>query len=259
MRWRLGVVGSPIAHSLSPQLHEAALRLCGLDGASERWEVTEHEANLLRSAMGSRFDALSVTMPLKERALELCDDVDAVAQRIGAVNSLVWREGRIMGTNTDGRGLLAAIGHEFGWSADGAHVVVLGTGGAAKSIVDACVEAGSASVSVHGRNEAAVASLREKYDRVRDEAVVYRPIDLIVNTVPTSGRTPTADTLNGVTVDTVAVDVTYDTGRSAWLGTHAALGCRTQDGMPMLAHQAALQASWWWGIPVDGARLLEAL
>lgn len=259
MGWRLGVVGSPVAHSLSPQLHAAALAATGRDGTSERWDVSSEHGDDVVAAMGSRFDALSVTMPLKMALAERCHQLDEVAQRVGAVNSVLWRDGELWGANTDGRGLLGALATLLHWQVDGAHVVLLGAGGAARSIVDACVEAGAASVTVHGRNVAAVEDLTRLYSRVHAEALVYRPIDLIINTTPATGRPDKGTVLNGITPETVAVDITYEPRVSAWLAAHDALGCRAQNGLPMLAFQAALQASWWFGELVSGATLLEAL
>jgi shikimate dehydrogenase len=113
MRWRLGVVGFPISHSLSPQLHEAGLALAGLEGTSERFELRENDASQLRSLMGGQFDALSVTMPLKMAAVQQCDSLDDVAQRTGVVNSLLARDGEVHGANTDGLGFVNAVETEF--------------------------------------------------------------------------------------------------------------------------------------------------
>ena len=109
MRWRLGVAGFPIEHSLSPMLHEAGLALADLEGSSSRLELREEDAPLLGELMGTRFDALSVTMPLKFAALSVCDSLDEVSLRIGVVNSLLARDGQILGACTDGPGFLAAV------------------------------------------------------------------------------------------------------------------------------------------------------
>lgn len=258
MRWRLGVVGSPIEHSLSPQLHEAGLALAHLEGTSSRVELVESEAQNLRSLMGSQFDALSVTMPLKGAAARICDSLDDVAQRTDSVNSLLMRDGQLLGACTDGQGFIDAINFEFGVTVEGCHAVVLGAGGAARAIVDALVHAGVASVSLHGRTAANVQKLMDRYDNVFDH-MHSAPVDLVVNTIPVSGRVDARGVLLGVRPTTIVVDIAYEPRMSQWRVVYASAGCRTANGLSMLAFQAARQMQWWWGCVIDGAALLQAL
>jgi len=259
MFWRLGVAGSPIAHSLSPALHVAGLALAGLEGASTRFEVGEGEVDRLGQLMGAEVDALSVTMPLKAGAALLCDELDDRARALGVVNSLLWRQGRLHGASTDGPGFVDSLRGEFNASVANMHVVVLGAGGAASAIVDALVLEGVHSVVVLGRTGAHVARITGRYDNVIDHTTLYRPVDLIVNTTPAHGRVDAAAVMQGVTRDTIAVDITYDPARSSWLSLHADLGCRHSNGRAMLAYQAARQMNWWWGSDLDGAALLKAI
>ncbi|MDE3008020.1 MAG: shikimate dehydrogenase [Acidobacteriota bacterium] len=259
MTWRLGVVGSPIAHSLSPVLHLEGLRLAGLEGSSERLDFDATRLGQLRQLLGERFDALSVTAPLKRAVIELCDELDEVAERTQSVNSLLVRDGRVLGRSTDGEGFVGALAALAQVTPHDRHVVVLGAGGAASAIVDALVNYGVSSVVVHARNETRVEELTLRYPQVLGHSLVYRPVDLIVNTVPTSGRGVDSAVLQGVSPDTVAVDVTYDPRTSTWLALHAELGCVTMNGLPMLAFQAAAQLSWWFGAGIAGEDLLEVL
>jgi len=259
VKWRLGVVGYPIEHSVSPQLHEAGLRIAGLKGSSPRVELHEADAKKLGKWMGKTYDALSVTMPLKRAALAYCDELDEVASRIGALNSLLWRDAKVHGANVDGAGFLAALAARFGVSPENMHVVVLGSGGAASSIVDALVESGASSVAVHARNHEQVEDLSGRYTNVFGHMLQYRPVDLIVNTLPEGGRNNEAAVIQGVTPETIAVDVTYAPALSAWRTMYQAAGCRTQNGLGMLAYQAALQMSWWFETEIDGAELLGVI
>ena len=259
MYWRLGVTGSPIAHSLSPQLHVAGLALAGLDGASERYELSGEQGAQLRALMGEQVDAMSVTMPLKSVAAALCDDLNDAALELGVVSSLLWRDGRLHGATMDGEGFVDSLRGRFAFEVSHAHVVVLGAGGAARAIVSALVGEGVSSVSVLGRNEAKVADLVSRWENVHDQTVLYRPVDLIVNTTPSAGRAPTAAVMQGVSRDTVAVDITYDPRRSPWLAVHEDYGCRSSNGLAMLAYQAARQMNWWWSSDIDGGDLLKAL
>ncbi|HUY17473.1 MAG TPA: hypothetical protein VMV11_07915 [Acidimicrobiales bacterium] len=259
MIWRVGVAGSPVAHSLSPQLHEVGLRLAGLEGTSKRVELGRGDATRLSELLTDEFDALSITAPLKYDAFTQSDELSDVARRTQSVNSLLKRDGVLHGESTDGEGFLNALRAEFGSVVENAHAVVLGAGGAASAVVDALVHHGVASVVVHARNEVKVDELSGRYANVFSSSLVYRPVDLIVNTVPVSGRAVEAAVLQGVHHDTVAVDITYDPRVSSWRTLYVEAGCRTMNGLAMLAHQAALQMQWWWGVEIDGARLLEVL
>jgi shikimate dehydrogenase len=254
--WRLAVVGSPVEHSLSPQLHAAGLRAYGLTGSSTRVDMGSGRIEDLRALMGASFDAVSVTMPLKGDAVRVADRVEPVAAECESVNSLRWRDGSVEANSTDGEGLLSAMGAQWGLSVDGIHAVVLGAGGAASAVVGALVRAGVSSIAVHGRSEERVARLVRRYPNVVDHMVIYRPVDLIVNTIPVDSRTPSAAVMQGVTHDTAAVDIVYEPRESEWLAQHLALGCAGMNGLPMLAHQAAAQMRWWWGGDLDGESLL---
>jgi shikimate dehydrogenase len=104
-----------------------------------------------------------------------------------------------------------------------------------------------------------VANLASRYPNVHSSSLVYRPIDLIVNTVPVSGRSSEAAVLQGVRPETIAVDIIYDPRDTEWRERYEAAGCRTMNGLAMLAYQAALQMQWWWGVALEGAELLEVL
>ena len=259
MTWRLGVVGYPIEHSLTPQLHDAALAHLGLEGTSQRVAMKDPDAGALRALMGDHYDALSVTMPLKETAAEVCDDYDDVARRTGVVNSLLWREGRVHGACTDGPGFLDALLANLGAVCQGMNVVVHGAGGAARGIVDALVHANAACVVVMGRTAANVERLTSAYDRVVDATHELGHVDLVVNTQPVFSPALGAFELPGVDASTVAIDITYEPRMSPWRQTYADMGCRSANGLAMLAYQAARQMQWWFQRDVDGAQLLAVI
>ncbi|MHB1088507.1 MAG: shikimate dehydrogenase family protein [Acidimicrobiales bacterium] len=256
MNWRLAVVGSPIEHSLSPVLHEAGLALAGLQGTSTRVELSLDQGGELRELMGATFDAVSVTMPLKEVAAGVCADLDDVAARIGVVNSLLVRDGQLLGACTDGRGFIDALGGELSYSVAGKHVVVLGAGGAARGIVDALVESSAQSVVVQGRTLARVHEIVDRYESVRTSMPAGTPVDLVINTLPIGGRLEPS-LLDGVHELTVAIDITYEPRMSKWRELYESRGCRSANGLGMLAYQAARQMQWWFQMPIDGAKLME--
>ena len=259
MSWRLGVAGSPIAHSLTPQLHAAAFAIAGLEGTSTRVELGAKDGSKLKRLMQKDFDALSITMPLKALCVDLCDELDDAATRTGSVNSLLSRGGKLYGASTDGDGFVNSVRGQFGVDVEGAHVMVLGAGGAARAIVDGLVRVGVETVSILGRTEANVEALAARYPNAWPFALHYRPIDLIVNTTPVEGRPNDVAVMQSVGAHTIAVDVTYEPKVSPWRALHERAGCRTANGLGMLAYQAALQLRWWWDVEIDGARLLEAI
>lgn len=259
MNWRVGIAGSPVSHSLSPRLHEMGFRLAGLNGTSTRVEIDLLHATDLKRLLGTAFEALSITSPLKRAAFELCDVPSETAARTHSVNSLLVRDGFLLGDSTDGQGFVDALRATFGSVIDNAHVAVLGAGGAASAIVDGLVANGAQSIVVHGRTAANVNALVDRYTNVHSSSLVYRPIDLIVNTIPEVGRSAEATVLQGVHHDTIAVDIVYDPTETEWRTRYAEAGCRTLNGLPMLAYQAAMQMQWWWGVALDGAQLLEGL
>jgi shikimate dehydrogenase len=259
MNWRLGVVGSPIEHSLSPQLQLAGLQLAGLEGTSSRVELALGDADQLKVIATTTFDALSVTSPLKAMAHELCDELSEVAARTKSVNSLLVRDGKLLGESTDGLGFVTSLSDEMGLALENAHAVILGAGGAASAIVDALVHHGVATVVVLARNEARVEELVGRYKNVFAHSLVYRPVDLVVNTLPLEGRGEEAAVLQGVHHETVAVDISYEPRSSLWRQLYDDAGCRSMNGLAMLAYQAALQMQWWWNLTVDGATLLKVL
>jgi shikimate dehydrogenase len=259
MKWRLGIAGSPTAHSLTPQLHDAGLAMVGLDGMSRRVELGAKDQTKLNKVMRKEFDALSITMPLKGFGVEICDELDEVATRTGSVNSLLMRDGRLLGASTDGDGFVNALRGQFEFGVEGAHVVVLGAGGAASAIVDGLIRAGVASIAVHGRNEAKVDALVTRYEQVYDFSLTYRPVDVIVNTTPILGRVDDVAVMQGVGAHTIAVDIAYEPRMSPWRALHERSGCLSANGLGMLAYQAALQMQWWWGTPIDAAKLLAVI
>jgi shikimate dehydrogenase len=182
-----------------------------------------------------------------------------VAQRTGVVNSLLARDGDVHGANTDGLGFVNAVETELSVSLGNARVVMLGAGGAAHAIVDALVYAGVSSVTVLGRSLANVDSLTSRYENVHDHVEGRGPIDLIVNTTPANSRDPSAPVLDGVTATSIAIDIAYDPTMTPWRSLYEDAGCRTRNGLGMLAYQAALQMTWWWDVTIDGGELLKEI
>ncbi|HXZ61190.1 MAG TPA: shikimate dehydrogenase [Acidimicrobiales bacterium] len=263
----VGVIGSPVAHSLSPLLHNAAFVALGLE---DRWrsfafEVPEGEAaGALDAVRRARVTGLSVTMPHKAAVAALVDECSEVARRLDAVNCVVNRGGVLYGTNTDGEGFVASLRRGAGFDPAGRRCLVVGAGGAARAVVVALAGAGAAQVSVAnrtlGRAEAA-AALAGPAGSVVDlgapaalsEAVTSA--DLVVNATPLGmAGTPEAGRAGAWLVEPsllrpgqVAADLVYAPRPTAWLAQAASAGAAVLDGLGMLVHQAAAQLELWTG------------
>jgi shikimate dehydrogenase len=258
MIWRFGVIGHPIKHSLSPRLHEAALRSIGFEGDSHALDVPLSDSSRISSLMVVH-NALSVTMPLKEAAIKACDEIDAVAKRTRSVNSMLRKEGRVFGRSTDGAGFLDAL-KEVGVDVTGLSAVVQGSGGSARAIVDALASAGVASVAVLARDQAAAVTLCADYKVAVANPSEFEHVGLIVNTVPV-GTGPSEVPTSAMTWSTnpTAVDVVYEPRESDWLAAHRAEGRQTFNGLGMLVHQAHIQVEWWLDHPIDVEALWAAV
>lgn len=257
------VIGSPVRHSRSPAIHNAAYAATGLDWCYLAFEVTEGLAPAaVRGALALGLRGLSVTMPLKAAVIPALDELSATAATLGAVNTVSFPGGRSHGDNTDGAGFIRSLQATAGWQASGLEAVVLGAGGAARAVALALGEAGAASVVVVNRRAdraARAAALAGSAGRV-GEAADIAGADLVVNATPvgmagTDGadRLPIDDEL--LHPGQVVVDLVYHPVETPLLAAARAAGALAVDGIGMLVHQAALQFERWTGM----AAPLEAM
>ena len=253
-----GVAGAPIAHSLSPVMHNAGFAEAGLDAIYVPFEAAGADDLMgLVEALGVK--GLSVTAPFKESVLDHVVDVDPVGRRTGAVNTLRAGNGGWRGLNTDVAGFLAPLEAQGG--VGGLRCCVLGAGGAARSAAVGLAGAGGAVTVCARRPERAaeVAAL------AGGSAVPYPPPpgswDLLVNTTPVG----TAPHVDGTPVPGEALaggatvyDLVYNPARTRLLREAAAAGCRTIGGLDMLAAQAVRQFEWWLGTRPSTGLFLRA-
>ena len=176
----LGVIGHPIAHSLSPQMHNASFAATGLDYVYVPLDVRPEALPDAVPGLGALgFRGFNVTMPHKEAILPLLDHVDAPARLVGAVNTVVVERDRLLGTNTDGPGFLEACA-EAGIAFAGAKVLVVGAGGVAAAISAAVLGAGADHLSLLNRSEWRAEGLRRRLAQAYPKAKisVYRPAEV---------------------------------------------------------------------------------
>lgn len=212
---RAAVLGSPIAHSLSPTLHSAAFNLLGINGTYEAIEVSSGGlADFLRS-QGSGFDYLSLTMPLKEEVLTIADsssiDVDPLSLQIQSTNTLIRDGAGWRATSTDGSGFIKALanaGHDHFDS-----VLILGAGGTARAVAGALDQIAS-NVSVMGRSVRRNSGIAACFRSVDPEFITWndaidlRDYDLVVNTTPSGAADLVAENISSK-VEGLLFDVLY--------------------------------------------------
>ncbi|MEX2626886.1 MAG: shikimate dehydrogenase [Ilumatobacteraceae bacterium] len=255
------VIGSPVRHSLSPAIHQAAFEAGGLDWTFVAFEVAPgHAAEAVRAARTLGLGGLAVTTPHKEDVAVAVDEVDPAAAALGSVNTVVVRaDGTTFGASTDGDGFvdwLRAAGHD---PLD-MRVVVLGAGAAARSVIDALDRAGVADIAVVNRSEDAAvraAALARRAHVAAPSAVTAA--DLVVNATSV-GMGDDALPLDPALLRAshVVADLVYHPLDTALLRAARAAGAATVDGLGMLVHQAALQQQLWTGTYPDVAALRAA-
>ena len=240
-----GVVGSPLTHSVSPAMHNAAFRAAGVDAVYVPMVASSAEDfTIFATALGVQ--GVSITIPYKVDLFERADAVDELAKKIGAVNTYRRDALRWEARNTDVSGFLLPL--EGRLNLRGARAASLGTGGAARAVAVALASAGSL-VTVHGRNRgkakdvAAVAG-----GTAAAFAVPEKSWDLLVNTTPV-GMLPNVDAtpFEGAFDGRVVYDLVYNPMETRLLKEAAAAGCDTIGGLDMLVAQAEHQSEWWTG------------
>jgi shikimate dehydrogenase len=249
------VLGSPIAHSLSPALHTAAYRTLGLaDWTYTAIECDEQGLTSQLHSLGPEWAGLSLTMPLKRAILPLLDHADHLATAVGAANTVVIREGRRQGYNTDVAGIVAAM-RQADVTPEG-NVVILGGGGTARAAVAALHRAGASQVAVAVRDRAKAEPLREVGRRL---GVAVRLIGLgpelagphwrlLISTIPAAAADAVAAQLTAGTLRADAVfDVLYDPWPTPLAAAAGQSGSTVISGYELLVHQAAAQVELMTG------------
>lgn len=257
---RCGVLGDPIAHSLSPILHRAGYAALGLDGwAYDAERVRSGELASYLAGLGPRWRGLSLTMPLKREAIDLLDTASDDVRRSGAANTLVLEDRQVHGHNTDIPGAAAAIRERY--DAPLANAVILGGGATATSTGLALLDLGVARIQVAVREEARAAdTVSALRGHPAAPEVVTGPLaddtvfdaDVVVSTVPASAQLP--EVVARCADAPVVFEVVYDpwpTPLAASVGDRVLVS-----GLDLLVHQAALQFELFTGhaVPVEAMR-----
>jgi shikimate dehydrogenase len=253
-----GVMGWPVAHSLSPRLHGFWLKEYGIDGAYVPLPVRpERLASALRALSDLGFAGCNLTVPHKEAALLVLDEVAAEARRIGAVNTIrVRQDGSLYGWNTDIEGYARSLAAALpGWSLSGKPAAVIGAGGAARAVVAALTGLEAAEIRLVNRSRERAAELARALGgpiRVHgwnDRGKALAGAALLVNTTTLgmAGQPPLEIDLAALPREAAVSDIVYVPLETPLLAAARARGHPVVDGLGMLLHQAAPSFEAWFG------------
>ncbi|MDO5770254.1 MAG: shikimate dehydrogenase [Psychrobacter sp.] len=267
------VIGNPIAHSKSPEIHQHFAKQVGLDiNYSKQYcpnDTSSFEAVVTAFFHGGGIGA-NVTVPFKQMAFELCQEQGGLSKHAlaaGAVNTLMLRQGRLFGDNTDGQGLVNHL-QALNWPLEQAQIAIIGAGGAARGIVLPLLEAGAASITIANRTvskaQQLIDDLQSGHERLAKASLYTKAINelngeynLIINAT-SIGLSEDTLPLSKTLQTTYAYDMMY--GRKLpFLQHFAKLGATTSDGFGMLVGQAALSFERWTGHRVDSQAAIHIL
>lgn len=262
---KFAVFGNPIAHSLSPTIHQMFARDCDLTISYEKRlaQIGQFNEEVTRFFADDEVIGCNVTVPFKLDAYQLAVVEDKAAQLAGAVNTLFRREGKLFGYNTDGIGLVNDLLNQEVTLA-GAHVLLLGAGGAARGVIHPLLEAGVASLTICNRTEQKAQVLVEQASDERVSATSYASLegenfDLVINSTSSSLSDEKLPVPNQLLAQTKAVyDMVYSKSLTPFLLQAEAAGtAKLLDGLGMLVEQAAAAFTIWTGQRPDTNAVLQ--
>ena len=272
---RLGVVGYPVAHSLSPQLQNAALRKRNVYLQYARFEIAPAElAAALERMPALGFVGVNLTIPHKVAAMSMVDEIDENAKRVGAINTIHFTGGKLRGFNTDGLGFSQAIQHHFRRPLSEFRTLLLGAGGAARAIGHQCVAEGASHLSIWNRRRETAMELCETIGGADGKTIVEvvepnreslgaaaAQAELIINATPVGLRSNDAPLLCREALHEAhcVYDTIYRPRRTQFLMEAEAAGAKYANGLSMLLYQGAQAFTVWFGRPAPVQVMRTAL
>jgi shikimate dehydrogenase len=279
---QIGLVGYPVSHSFSPLMQQAAFDAFHIDAKYVLWETPQDQlAGKIASLRTFAMLGANVTIPYKEDVVQMVDECDPFAARIGAINTIVNRDGRLYGYNTDAPGFISALyeAEPYPFDCAGKKVVILGTGGAARAACVGLLEKGAGEVVLLGRNEAQlqkilrhVSTLAVKIHSTShvdgalfgdsDVTEFLSNTDLVVNATPVglkSGDSTLLIDVKAIPISALVMDMIFNPPLTPLLRTARAHGCQVLNGLSMLLYQGALAFELWTGQPAPIKVMQKAL
>ena len=267
-----GVIGHPIAHSKSPQLHQHWLKTYGLPGFYIPMDVVSDDLeNVLKTLPKMGFVGVNITVPHKEHVMQIADLITDRATLIGAANTLIFRkDGKIHADNTDGYGFIENLRQGApNWDPKAGPAAVLGAGGAARAVVAALLDVGVPEILISNRTKVRAEKLQDDFGKrltVIDWVQAGNMLEeasLVVNTTSLGmmGKPDLRVPLDGLQKSSVVTDLVYAPLKTRLLLEAEKVGCTTVDGLGMLLHQAVPAFERWFGQrpEVDSAARAAAL
>ena len=266
---RLGVLGDPVAHSLSPQMQKAALEACQIDMQYGRFQISPGElGEALKLIRALDFVGANLTAPHKIAACAFMHELDANARRVGAVNTIKLENAKLRGYNTDGKGFARAIRQEFAIDLRDLRVMILGTGGAGRAIAMQCAKENCERLVIANRTFEKANQLAEELREffagprvlgpvARLQAIPWEEssirfqiahLDLIVNATPLglNRSDPSPIPARLLAPHLMIYDTVYGETRTAFVSAAVEAGARSANGLAMLVHQGALAFEIWF-------------
>ena len=271
----VGVIGDPVEHSRSPQMHNAAFAKAGLDYVYVPFHVRPNDlADAIAGFKAINIVGINVTLPHKQAVISHLTSISREAELIGAVNTLTFTDEGIHGDNTDAPGVLRALEENENMSVPvGENVVVLGAGGAARAVVVALALAGVASITIANRTVERAVALAEEMGQKTDISmqglgladaqlpVAVRESMLLINTATVSmdATHPLLVSADWLQPNTIVYDIVYTPPVTPLMRAAAVRGCKTLGGIGMLVHQGAIAFEKWTGIAPCTETMRQAL
>jgi shikimate dehydrogenase len=258
-----GIFGDPIGHTLSPAMHNAAFKAIGLNAVYVPFHIKADSKGALKTAVEAiramNMLGVNVTIPHKERVFKFLDEVDEHAIDIGAVNTIVNRDGRLFGYNTDGAGYLLSLRKDTGFKPTGKRVVIIGAGGAARSILYSILGLKPVSVVLANRTVKRADSLANEFARKfsvtvettdLERAAMEKALssaDLVVNTtsIGMMGKGELGLPLKALPSKAVVSDIVYRPLKTGLIKDAEKRGLKIHTGLGMLVRQGAIGFELW--------------
>lgn len=260
-----GVLGNPISHSMSPDMHNDAFKQLEMNCHYHAFRVQKDELKQFVDALRViNISGFNVTIPHKVSIMDFLDEIDEEAKMIGAINTVVNSEGRLIGYNTDGRGFLYSLLQVTTNPLVEASVLVLGAGGAARAVVTAVVDHGVKKLTIANRTTENAVKIKENYEEYKKNAGgnievvtmaevegMISTFDIIINTT-SIGMSPNIDAipipLENIKQSVILCDLIYNPLKTKWLQLGEEKGATILNGVGMFVMQGALAFEKWTGI-----------
>lgn len=273
MKINYGIIGNPVAHSLSPDMHNAAFKRLKLSGKYKKIHLQESQLkSFLKKLRCSGYQGLNITVPFKEKVLPFLDKISPEAKLIGAVNTILVKNGKIIGYNTDGAGYLLSLQKEKKWQAKNKKIVILGAGGAARGILAALCLAQAKQITIANRREMKSQKLAQDFKRKFPKTKLQscsllnigndlKNADLFINTTSggMKGNELPSLPLEKLPRKALVSDIVYKPRKTALLQNARKLKLKTHEGLGMLLYQGALAFEIWTGKKAPVALMKRAL